>query len=204
MTKPSRITPEARSLVRDAAVAMARRGLATGSSGNVSIRLGDRLLITASGVPYEQIEVDQIIEIDLDGTPYSGRGAPSSEWRMHAAVYRVRDDVEAIVHTHSLHATAAAIALTELPIPHDEGRIFYGSSVPVSVHHPPGSWELAYAVATALGGGRLALIARHGAIAVGHSLDQALLDAVKLEEIARLSLLERQYRTLIPEYEVPP
>ncbi len=192
---------QARSAVHDTAVAMASRGLATGSSGNVSCRLGERMLITASAIPYERIAAAQIVEIDLEGEQYSGHGAPSSEWRMHAAIYQRRDEVRAIVHTHSLHATAAAIALSELPIPHDEGRILYGPSVPVSVHHPPGGWELAHAVADALGEGPLVLIARHGAVAVAVDLDEALLGAVKLEEIARLCLLERQYRALVPEHE---
>jgi L-fuculose-phosphate aldolase len=184
---------EDRLAVRDVALAMAHRGLATGSSGNVSVRRGERLLITASGIPYEHLRTEQIIEIDLDGTWHSGEGEPSSEWRMHAAIYGRRCDAVAIVHTHSLYATAAAIALGALPIPHDEGRIVFGSSVPVSKHHPPGTWELAHAVAEALGEGTLALIARHGAVAVGKTLDDALLSAVKLEEIAQLQLLSQQF-----------
>ena len=186
-----------RRAVRDAAVAMAQHGLATGSSGNISVRAGSGLLITASGIPYDWIGIEHIIETDMEGHRLSGDGDPSSEWRMHAAIYARRLDVAAIVHTHSLHATAAAIALRELPIPHDEGRLFYGDAVPVSEHHPPGSWDLARSVADALGPGKLVLISHHGAVGVGATLDEAFTAAVKLEEIATLCLLSHQLRTFV-------
>ena len=123
---------------------------------------------------------------------------------MHVAIYAQRSDIEAIVHTHSLYATAAAIALPALPIPHDEGQIFYGKAVPVSVHHPPGSWDLAHAVADALDRGQLVLIANHGAVAVGATLDDALGSAVKLEEIAQLAYLVQQFSTHAAKQEVDP
>jgi len=195
---------EMRRLVCDTAVSMAHLGLATGSSGNVSVRFQGRMMITASGIPYGSIRPEQVIEIDSDGARLSGEGEPSSEWRMHAAIYAQRGDIEAIVHTHSLYATAAAIALPALPIPHDEGQIFYGKAVPVSVHHPPGSWDLAHAVADALDCGRLVLIAKHGAVAVGATLGDALGSAVKLEEIAQLAYLAQQFSTHAPKQEVGP
>lgn len=184
---------EAREAVRSTAVAMAAAGLATGSSGNVSLRFGDRVLITASGVPYTTLETDQVIEIDADGNRLSGRGEPSSEWRMHVAIYARREDVGAIVHTHSPTATAAAIVVPALPVLHDEGKILFGDGIPVSVHHPPGTWDLAHAVVDALGGGRGSLIAKHGAVGVGATLGAALESTVKIEEAARLLLLSRQF-----------
>jgi L-fuculose-phosphate aldolase len=190
-----------RSAVHETAVAMAKHGLATGSSGNVSLRIKNGFLITASGVSYDRIRPEQVIETSMDGTPRSGEGSPSSEWRMHAEIYARRSDVRAIVHTHSIHATAAAIAVTSLPILHDEGKLFYGDSVPVSEHHPPGSWELARAVADALGEGPMVLISHHGAVGVGTSLDDALTVAVKLEEIAQLTLLARQFERFLSDEE---
>lgn len=184
---------EAREAVRSTAVAMATTGLATGSSGNVSLRFGDHVLITASGIPYTRLEVDQVIEIDMDGNRLSGRGEPSSEWRMHVAIYAHRNDVHAIVHTHSPMATAAAIALSTLPVLHDEGKILFGDEIPVSLHHPPGTWDLANAVVGALGDGRGGLIAKHGAVGVGVALAVALETAIKIEEAARLLLLARQF-----------
>lgn len=184
---------EAREAVRSTAAAMAAAGLVTGSSGNVSLRFGERVLITASGVPYAELEADQVIEIDKDGARLSGTGEPSSEWRMHVAIYAQRVDVHAIVHTHSPAATAAAIALPALPILHDEGKILFGEALPVSAHRPPGTWELASAVVDALGDGRGCLIAKHGAVAVGTTPAEALGTAIKIEEAARLYLLSRQF-----------
>ena len=171
--------------------AMANAGLARGSSGNVSARTARGILITASGIPYERLSAAQIIEIDFDGKKRSGQGEPSSEWRMHAEIYRRRDDVAAIVHTHSPYATAAAISLGFLPIVHDEGRILFGDEIPVSEHFPPGTWDLARAVAAALGDRSAALIACHGAVAVGTSPEEALMRAEKIEEMAQLFWLSR-------------
>jgi ribulose-5-phosphate 4-epimerase/fuculose-1-phosphate aldolase len=187
---------EARMAVRSTAIAMATAGLATGSSGNVSLRFGDHALITASGIPYARLGIDQVIEIDMEGDRLSGRGEPSSEWRMHVAIYARRKDVQAIVHTHSPMATAAAIALSTLPVLHDEGKILFGDGIPVSVHHPPGTSDLANAVVEALGSGRGALIAKHGTVAVGATLAAALEAAIKIEEAARLLLLSRQFGPL--------
>ncbi len=174
--------------VAEVAREMAALGLVTGSSGNVSLKLGELILITPSGVPYGDLRPAQIVAIDLAGRPVSGRGIPSSEWRMHVAIYRARADVRAIVHTHSPYATAASFC-DQLPVVHDEGRLLFGEGIPVSRHAPPGTWELAEAVAKALGGGKAALVARHGAVAVGATLREALLLAEKLEEAARLTRL---------------
>lgn len=179
--------------VCSSAKAMYVAGFATGSSGNVSMRVGDHVMITASGIPYAKLRVDQIIEIDFDGTVFSGQGDPSSEWRMHTAIYARRGDVGAIVHTHSPIATAAAIALPSLPVLHDEGRILFGDTIPVSEHHAPGTWELANAVADALKGSRAVLVANHGVVGVGATLDEAFEVAVKIEEIAHLYLLACQF-----------
>ena len=184
---------KAREAVRSTALAMPEAGLATGSSGNVSLRFGNRALITASGVPYAELAVAHVIEIDREGNRLSGRGEPSSEWRMHVAIYARRSDARAIVHTHSPNATAAAIVLSTLPILHDEGKILFGDALPVSAHRPPGTWELANAVVDALGDGRGCLIGKHGAVGVGVTLGTALETAIKIEEAARLFLLSRQF-----------
>jgi len=177
--------------ILEVARAMANAWLARGSSGNVSARTEGGILITASGVPYFKLEESGIIEIDLDGGKRSGKGEPSSEWRMHAEIYKRREDVAAIVHTHSPYATAAAISLHFLPIVHDEGRILFGDEIPVSRHAPPGTWDLARAVADAIGDRSAALIARHGAVTVGASPEEALMRAEKIEEMAHLFWLSR-------------
>jgi len=173
---------------------MAELGLVRGSSGNVSVRRGDTVLITPSGIVYERLHPSQVIAIDLAGRVVSGMGAPSSEWRMHLSIYRAREDVRAVVHTHSPYATAASFR-KHLPVFHDEGKMLFGDEVPVSEHAPPGSWALAEAVAEALGKrGKVALIARHGAVAVGRTLTEALLLAEKLEEAATVFFFSREAR----------
>jgi len=173
---------------------MAELGLVRGSSGNVSVRRGDTVLITPSGIVYERLHPSQVIAIDLAGRVVSGIGEPSSEWRMHLSIYRAREDVRAVVHTHSPYATAASFR-KHLPVFHDEGKMLFGDEVPVSEHAPPGSWALAEAVAEALGKrGKVALIARHGAVAVGRTLTEALLLAEKLEEAATVFFFSREAR----------
>ena len=183
---------DARNTLLGAASAMSAIGLVTGSSGNVSQRFANHFLITPSGVPYDRLGSEQILEIDANGGRLSGRGEPSSEWRMHVAIYNERPEVAAIVHTHSIHATAVSLSLKELPILHDEGRILFGARIPISDHQAPGTWDLARAVALALANGRGTLIARHGVVGVGRTLDEALMIATKIEEAAHLFLHARQ------------
>jgi L-fuculose-phosphate aldolase len=191
-SKDAQMIHPLREQVMQTAQRMAGLGLARGSSGNVSRRAGERILITASGIPYEALHRDQVIEIDYDGKRYSGNGDPSSEWRMHAEIYRMRKDVQAIVHTHSPFATAAAVVLRSLPVVHDEGRILFGEALPVSAHASPGTWDLAKAVANALADGKATLIGHHGAVTVGSTLQEALALAEKVEETAQLFWLCEQ------------
>lgn len=171
---------------------MAALGLVTGSAGNVSRRVGELVFITPSGIPYGFLDPRQVAGIELDklGTsrPSPFTGTPSSEWRLHVAIYRARGDVGAIVHTHSPYATAASFG-AQFPVVHDEGKLLFGEEIPISRHAPPGTWELAEAVAEALAGGKAVLIAHHGAVAVGGTLREALLLAEKLEEAAWLAQL---------------
>lgn len=180
-----------RTEVLEIAQRMANLGLVRASSGNVSARFGTGFLITASGIHYNELESNQIIEVNLEGERKSGTGAPSSEWRMHAAIYRERDDVAAIVHTHSPYATSVAIARSTLPIVHDEGRILFGEEILVASHSSPGTWQLADAVVKGLGTGSAVLIADHGVVAVAESLPEALTLVEKIEEMAQLFWLSK-------------
>ncbi len=163
------------------------KGLILGSSGNVSLRVGETLLITPTGVPWEDLRPPQIVALDVEGR-VRGRGSPSSEWRLHVAVYRARPDVRAVVHTHSPEATAVACLGRPLPIVHDEGRLLFGPEIPVAERSAPGTWELAQRAVAALGQGHAVLLAHHGLVCVGLDLKQALLLAEKGEEAASLFL----------------
>ena len=155
-----------------AAMEMASRGLVSGSSGNVSVRLSPQdapdplIAVTPSGKPYSDLEEADIVVVDQDGEPVEGDGVPSSETLLHLALYRARPDIAAVVHTHSLFASVAAVAGMEIPPILDEMATTLGGPVRVSEYGFPGSAELADKVALALGDRAAALIRNHGAVGV--------------------------------------
>lgn len=168
-------------------VALARRlvddGLAVGSAGNLSMRVGERVLITPGGLPYDKLRAVDVAEVDLDGTHLAG-GRPSSELPMHLAAYRV-EGVEAVVHTHARHATAVACVRDELPAIHYLIAAL-GPSVPVVGYERFGSEALAQRVRETLPGRRALLLAHHGTLTVGGSLAEAYEAARTLEWLAEL------------------
>ena len=175
-----------------AAMEMAKRGLVSGSSGNVSVRLSPQdatnplIAVTPSGKPYSDLEEADIVVVDQDGEPVEGDGVPSSETLLHLALYRSRPDIAAVVHTHSLFASVAAVAGMEIPPILDEMATTLGGPVRVSEYGFPGSAELADKVALALGDRAAALIRNHGAVGVGGSAQEALEVCTLLERAAQI------------------
>lgn len=172
---------------RVAIIAVARAldvaGLVPNKSGNVSCRTQGGFLITAAGVPYAEMTAAQVVAVGLDGEPEHGSARPSSEWRMHLAIYERRPDVSAIVHTHSPRATALACAGRGIP------RIHYmialaGGEIRCMPYATFGSAELAETALQGLAGRRATLLANHGVVAVGESLRQAHSVAVEAENLA--------------------
>ncbi|MSP43341.1 MAG: class II aldolase/adducin family protein, partial [Alphaproteobacteria bacterium] len=103
----------------EAATAMSSSGLSPGKSGNVSARAGeDHILITPTGVPYADLNPQDIVALDMEGRAAAGSLLPSSEWHFHVAIYRARPEINAVVHSHSLYATALACAHREIPAFH--------------------------------------------------------------------------------------
>lgn len=164
--------------------AMDARGLNRGTSGNVSARFGDGMLVTPSGVPPERLTPEAMVFIGADDSIPDGQLKPSSEWRMHMQILRRRPDVGGVVHCHSRHATILACAGKPIPAVHYMVGVSGGSSVPVAPYATFGSEDLADAVVEALGGRNAALMANHGQIAVAPSLKHALLIAEEIEEQA--------------------
>lgn len=188
--------PEAALRVRvlQTAQRAANAGLIVASLGNVSIRLprhDDRLLITPSGVPPDQMSSRDVVTIDVAGRVLqaSSNRTPSSEWRVHAGIYRARPDVHAIVHTHAPHAQAFSFLARPLAAQTEELGIFVGDDVPIAEYAPSGTGELADNVARALGDRQAVLLARHGLISVGTSLDAAYGVNQIVERQARLTWL---------------
>lgn len=174
----------ARKAVIATALEMSRSGLSPGRSGNVSLRFGDGMLITPSGMAYETLKPADIVYVAADGAVAAGARRPSSEWRFHLSAYLARPDGHAIVHTHSLHATV--IACTGKPIPafHYMVAIAGGKDIPCVPYSTFGTAELAEFVADGLKERDACLMANHGQITVAGTLAGALELAHEVEVIA--------------------
>jgi L-fuculose-phosphate aldolase len=170
---------------------LAEDGLAVGSAGNMSVRLGDRVAITPSGVRYDELRPDDICVVGLDGSELQAPLAPSSELPMHLAVYAA-SDAAAIVHTHSAEVIALSAACDELPAIH-YAITALGGPVRVAAYTRFGSARLAEAAVAALDGRRAAILQNHGAICHGRALAQAYENALLLEWLARVYRLARSY-----------
>lgn len=166
-------------------------GVNQGTSGNVSARVRDGLLITPSGVPYDTLTPEGIVALAPDGA-VRGAGKPSSEWRFHVDILAARPDVGAIVHTHSVHATALACLRRDIPAFHYMVAAAGGDTIRCARYATFGSQELSDHALAALDGRRACLLANHGVIAVGRDLDAALALAVEVETLARQYLLALQ------------
>lgn len=164
--------------------AMDDRGLNRGTSGNVSARCGEAMLVTPSGIPASRLTGDHMVLVQPDGSTAPGALKPSSEWRMHQGLLDRRPDVGAVVHCHSRHATILACANKPIPAVHYMVAVSGGVSVPVAPYATFGSSALAQAVVEVLDGRYAALMANHGQIVVAPNLDFALAIAEEIEEQA--------------------
>lgn len=161
------------------------RGLVSAFAGNVSVRAGSGMVITPSGLHRALIDKEDIVVIDLEGRKVWGKRRPSSEWRMHAAIYMTRSDVDAVVHAHPVNLVSLTMRGKELKGPL-ELSVFFGGSVPVVEELPPGSEELASRVVEVLGQGRAVVLKAHGAVTVGRDVWEAEGLIEVLEEAASM------------------
>lgn len=164
--------------------------LSTGTAGNLSIRAGDLVAITPSGIPYDELEPASICVVGIGGAPVEGAARPSSELDLHLAVYRDHA-CGAVVHTHPLHATALSTVLDELPPVHYLCAEL-GGSVRVAPYALFGTPELAAAASRALAGRHAVLLEAHGAVTIGRSLAEAYARSVQLEWAARMYVAAAQ------------
>jgi L-fuculose-phosphate aldolase len=187
-------TTATRQSIIDGCLWMERVGLNQGTSGNISVRVDGGLLITPSAVPYAKMTPEMICKISLDGPP-SADQRPSSEWQFHQSVLRARPDVDAVVHAHPANATAIAIQRRSIPAVHYMVAAFGGASVPCTGYALFGSDALSVMVADAVKHRHGCLLANHGALTVGDTLDRALWRMRELENLARVMLLAEQSGT---------
>lgn len=168
-----------------------RVGLNELASGNLSVRFGDGMLISPSGATAETICADAVVETTLDGD-WRGERPPSSEWRMHAAIYRRHAEARAVAHTHSDHCVALASHRVALPGFHYLVGTFGGDDVPCVPYSTFGTQRLADDAARALTERTACLLGSHGMIARGRSLAHAVGLAHRLEIMCRQYLLARK------------
>ncbi|TDG15941.1 class II aldolase [Seongchinamella unica] len=173
-----------RQAVVEAMDALVKKGLNKGTSGNVSVRTGDGMLITPTGISPQALSAEHIVHMTLDGDVDAGQLIPSSEWRMHADVYRGKPDTAAVVHCHSPYATILACARKAIPAMHYMVAAAGGHGIPLAEYATFGSRELSLANLGALDDSLACLLSNHGQIATGRNLQSALKLAEVVEEQA--------------------
>ena len=167
------------------------RSLTAAFGGNLSVRVGELVFIKATGAVMDEMTEEQVAVIDLNGEQLSDV-RPSSEYRLHLAVYRARPDVKAIAHLHPPYSIVASTLLEgELPIITPEAEI-YLKRIPIAPFRPAGTEELAEVTAEALEKADAVLMAKHGIVTVGRSLKEAFYKAELVEESAKLWYLSRK------------
>jgi len=165
---------------------MDRLGINQGTSGNISIRVDGGLLLTPSGVPYDEMQPEDIVFMGWDGNwKARGRNTPSSEWRFHLAILKAKPDVTAVVHAHPTHCSIIAIMGLDIPAIHYMIVAAGGKDIPCAPYAQFGTDALSDSAVAALRHRKACLLAHHGLIATGPSLAKALWLAVEVEVLAR-------------------
>jgi L-fuculose-phosphate aldolase len=175
---------------REAIVVVCRRmlwdRLVVGTAGNVSVRAGSRVAVTPTGIGYDQLTAGAVGVHDLDGAPVQATLAPTSELPLHLAVYAATD-AKAVVHTHSVAATALSCLVDEVPAVHYYAAMF-GGSPRVAPYAEYGTAALARGTVIALGGRTACLLSNHGAVTIGDTLEAAYDRALYLEWLCEVAL----------------
>lgn len=183
--------PDEKREVLEASRKMVDKGLVVGTSGNVSLRLPpvngrEILAITPNRRYYDLMTVDDIQVVDFEVEPVEGDLAPSAETMLHIGIYQVRKNVNAVIHTHSVFASAVAVAGMEIPVILDDQVTFLGGEIKIAEYALPGSEELVEKVVAALGERNAVLLPNHGAVGVGRTMREAFTACELLEKTARV------------------
>ena len=169
---------------------MNERRLNHGTSGNIGVRVGDSFLLTPSGMPYETIEPEDIVEMDFDGG-YVGRGIPSTEWRFHRDILRGRPEFNAVIHTHAMYCTTLSIHGLDIPAVHYMVAAAGGADIRCAPYVTPTTQALADVAVEAMAGRKACLLQNHGAIVADEDLGKAFSLLSEVENLA-----EQYWRSL--------
>lgn len=177
--------------VLEAAQQMAQMGLVVGTSGNVSMRLGEHsgrelLAITPNARYYDTLDVDDIVVADFEGDNVEGELAISIERMLHIGIYKARKKVNAIIHTHPVFGSAISVAILEIPAFLDDQVTYIGGEIKVAEYALPGTQDLVDNVISALGPRNAVLLANHGAVSVGRDMREAFTICELAEKTAKI------------------
>jgi len=178
-------------------------GLNQGTSGNLSVRWADGMLVTPSAIAYDALQPEDIVYMKLDGSCEHPL-APSSEWRFHRDLYVAKPEVGAVVHAHPTHCTALAIRGMEIPAVHYMIACAGGPSIRCAGYHTYGTAELSQAAIEAMKDRTCCLLANHGMIATGATLPKAMWLAIEMETLARQYIMALQLGgpNILPDDEI--
>jgi len=184
---------ELRAQIVEVTKILAEEGLIRSSDGNISVRMGDRLLITPSGVYKRALAPEQMVVVDLTGEVLDapeGLG-PTSELLMHLEVYRQRGDVGAVLHAHPPYATALTVSEAPFPIDVIPEVLLTLGDVPTAPYATPGTQDLADSIRDSIGEYDAVLLSHHGSLTVGETLEEALIALERVEHVAQTFILAR-------------
>lgn len=205
MTHPSSTDVTTRQAIIDACCEMSAVGINQGTSGNISVRCDDGILLTPSSVPYDTMQPDDIVHMTWDGnwTAPEGR-VPSTEWRFHLDILKAKPEANAVVHAHPIACAIIAIMNRSIPAIHYMIAAAGGNDIPCAPYAQYGTAELSEAALVALRHRRACLLAHHGLIAIGPNLRKAMWLAVEVEVLAKQyhGCLQLGTPPLLPDAEI--
>lgn len=173
--------------VIDACLEMVRLGLNQGASGNASVRYGEGMLITPTGIEYQHMKPEQIVYVDGDGNFERGK-VPSSEWQFHLACYKARQDCHAVVHNHAINSTTLAVLEKPIPAIHYMIAAAGSKTIPLVPYATFGSQALSDSIAKSITESKALILAHHGSISIGETLHKAMLLSQEVETLADMYL----------------
>ena len=176
----------ARIIVRDAGLKLLKEVYISGTWGNISLRVDDKMMvITPSGRNYEDLMPEDIVEVNYQNLRYEGQIKPSSEYKLHAEIYKTRSRIRAVIHTHQMNASTVAAARRDVPPILDDMAQIIGPSVRVADYALPNTKKLVRATVKALKGRYAALMANHGAVCIGRDMEEAFVVCEVLEKACK-------------------
>ncbi len=177
---------EVKSIVCEAGKRLLRENLVSGTWGNLSMRVdSSNMIITPSGMPYEELTLNDMVAVNYLTMDWIGLRKPSSELKLHAEIYRKRKEINAVIHTHQINASTVAAAQREVPPILDDMVQIIGPSVKVAEYALPNTKKIVKNTIKALYGRNAALMANHGAVCIGRNMDEAFLVCQVLEKACK-------------------